>query len=110
MNNKILKINVGKQIRFYSLEYGGLDPIISEVIEFLVKAQEEGARYISLVTIIDNDGDVEYNSLQPFICRQETDEEAEIRIQDEAHRINLQFKEEHRQEKAEYERLKAKFE
>ncbi len=85
------------------------NPDINEVIEFFTKAKEAGATHVDWYAKSDYDGDSEYCQAQPFYEVEETDAEVEIRLKRESDNVKKQIAKSQRREKAEYERLKAKF-
>lgn len=65
--------NIGKEKEINADNlYGDITPI-DEVIEFFVKAKENGATHFSCYAISDRDGNSEYCKVQPFYECEETE-------------------------------------
>lgn len=108
MQKQVLRKNIGK-IKFNAESYSITYPNINEIIEFFIEAKEAGATHVDWYAKSDY-GESEYCQAQPFYEIEETDEELERRLKNEAAKIKHQLAESERREKSEYERLKAKFE
>lgn len=105
MQKQVLRKNVGEEKWFNAESYDSTYTDINEVIEFFTKAKEAGATHVDWYAESNYDGDSEYCQAQPFYEVEETDAEVGIRLKREADNVKEQIAE----EKAEYERLKAKF-
>lgn len=109
MKKKVLRRDVGEEKKFNTKIYGDTRTDINEIIDFFVKAKKAGATHVEWYAKNDYDGDSEYCQAQPFYEYEETEEEAEKRMKNEADNVKRQLEESQRREKVEYERLKAKF-
>ena len=109
MEKKVLRIDVGKEKEFNAESYGNTHTDINEVIEFFAKAKEAGATHVDWYAKSDYDGDSEYCQAQPFYEAMETDAEVEARLKKEADYNKKRVAQEQREERLQYERLKAKF-
>lgn len=109
MEKKLLRKNIGKEKQFDAKSYGRTHTNINEVIEFFTKAKKSGATHIDWYAGSDYNGDSESCQAQPFYEFEETEEESERRIKNEAESVKRLLVEKQRRERAEYERLKEKF-
>ena len=96
--------------RFDAYAYRKEFDSIDKVIKYFVEAKDKGATHVKWIGKSDFEGDSELCTAQPFYNLLETDKEYQIRIDWENQKKELQAKRIEQEERATYEKLKAKFE
>jgi hypothetical protein len=109
MGNIKIRKDVGDEKEFNADRWIGDPTDIDEVIEYFIKAKENGATHVEWLAVTDMDGESEFCEAQPFFETLETDAECKKRLENEADVQQAHLKKLEEQEKAEYVRLKTKF-